>query len=138
MDIVAGAVPTLDELLELYGSVGWAAYTDDPQRLVDAVHNSTWVLTARDGDGRLTGLARVVSDRATIAYVQDVLVAPWSQGTGVGGALLDAVVVHCAGIRQLVLMTDAEPRQRRFYESRGFREVHDVTPHPLRSFVRLS
>jgi len=40
-------------------------------------------------------------------------------------------------VRQVVLLTDAEPGQRAYYESRGFVEAHDVRPEPLRSFVLL-
>jgi GNAT superfamily N-acetyltransferase len=130
-------LPGADELLELYAAVGWTAYTSDPQSLTTAVRNSTWVWTARDADGRLIGVARVISDLTTIAYLQDILVAPDAQRTGVGGALLDRVIERCAMIRQLVLMTDEDPAQRQFYESRGLREIHDVHPHGLRAFVRV-
>ena len=129
--------PGIDELVGLYEAVGWTAYTGDPPALAAAIAGSHTVLTARDGDGKLVGLLRTVSDGATVVYVQDVLVAPSAQRTGVGGALLDEVLRRSAGIRQTVLLTDAEPSQRAFYESRGFVEVHDVGPRPLRSFVLL-
>jgi GNAT superfamily N-acetyltransferase len=73
----------------------------------------------------------------TIVYVQDVLVLPSAHRSGIGGALLDAVLQRYAGVRQTVLLTDDEPGQRAFYESRGFVEAHDVGPQPLRSFVLL-
>lgn len=130
-------IPSADEIVELYRSVGWTAYTDDADRLVAAVEASHLVLTARDRAGALVGLARTVSDGLTIAYLQDILVAPLQQRSGVGGALLDAVVEATAGIRQLVLLTDDEAGQRAFYESRGFTEAHDIAPHQLRSFVRM-
>ncbi|GAA1436908.1 hypothetical protein GCM10009616_37780 [Microlunatus lacustris] len=129
-------MPLPDEFLALYGAVGWSTYTDDPARLLSALQHSTWVLTARR-KGELLGLARVISDRHTIAYLQDLLVAPEAQRSGVGGSLLDEVLRRCSDIRQVVLLTDAEDRQRLFYESHGLREVHDVEPAPLRSFVRL-
>ena len=129
--------PARDELVALYDAVGWNAYTREPDALVDAITGSHAVLTARIDDGSLVGLVRTVSDGVTIAYVQDLLVRPAHQRAGVGGALLDAVLDRYAGVRQTVLLTDAEPGQRAFYESRGFTEVHDVTPAPLRSFVLL-
>jgi GNAT superfamily N-acetyltransferase len=134
---IAEETPSRDELVELYDSVGWTAYTDDPDRLVAAVAASHRVLTARDASGALIGLVRTVSDGLTIAYIQDILVAPTRQRAGVGGALLDAVIDRTAGIRQTVLLTDDEPAQRAFYESRGLVEAHDVEPHALRSFVLL-
>ena len=104
--------PSRDELVALYRSVGWTAYTDDAERLVAAVRGSHLVLTARDASGALVGLVRTVSDGLTIAYIQDILVAPQQQRAGVGGALLDAVIERTAGIRQTVLLTDDEPGQR--------------------------
>nr|WP_083389164.1 GNAT family N-acetyltransferase [Curtobacterium sp. MCBA15_007] len=72
-----------------------------------------------------------------MVYVQDVLVVPSAHRSGVGGALLDAVLQRYADVRQTVLLTDTEAGQRAFYESRGFVEAHDVEPQPLRSFVLL-
>lgn len=129
--------PGTDELVALYDAVGWSAYTRDPEALTASIAGSHSVLTARDAAGRLLGLVRTVSDGVTIVYVQDLLVVPTAHRSGIGGALLDAVLDRSAGVRQTVLLTDTEPGQRAFYESRGFVEVHDVEPQPLRSFVLL-
>ncbi|AOX65614.1 GNAT family N-acetyltransferase [Curtobacterium sp. BH-2-1-1] len=137
MVVIAEERPGGDELLALYRDVGWTAYTRDPETLVAAVLGSHLVLTARDTTGSLVGMVRTVSDGVTIVYVQDVLVAPEHHRAGIGGALLDGVLERYAHVRQTVLTTDAEPGQRAFYESRGFVEVHDVVPTPLRSFVLL-
>ena len=132
---ITAELPAATELVDLYRSVGWTAYTDDAERLVDAVNASYCVLAARSESGGLVGLARTVSDGLTVAYLQDILVAPEYQRRGVGGALLDGILARTDGIRQLVLLTDAEPAQRAFYESRGLVEAHDVAPNQLRSFV---
>lgn len=129
--------PGTDELVALYDAVGWSAYTRDPEALTASIAGSHSVLTARDDAGHLLGLVRTVSDGVTIEYVQDLLVVPTAHRSGIGGALLDAVLDHSADVRQTVLLTDDEPGQRSFYESRGFVEVHDVEPQPLRSFVLL-
>lgn len=134
---VAAERPGRDELLALYDAVGWTAYTQDPEALVRAVDGSHTVLTARTPDGLLVGLVRTVSDGVTIAYVQDLLVHPDRHRSGIGAALLDAVLARYGSVRQTVLTTDGEPGQRAFYESRGFVEAHDVAPAPLRSFVLL-
>lgn len=132
-------IPTDAELVSLYEAVGWSAYTDDAERLARAVRGSHLVLCARnDASGSLVGLVRTVSDGETIVYVQDILVTPDDQREGIGGALLDAVLEHYADVRQLVLLTDDEPGQRAFYESRGLTEAHDMSPHPTRAFVRFA
>lgn len=135
--LIAEEAPADEELVELYESVGWSAYTSDPAKLAAAVGASFLVLTARDEQGALVGLIRTVSDGLTIAYVQDILIAPSHQRQGIGGQLLDELLERTASVRQVVLTTDSEEKRRAFYESRGFVEVHDVQPHQLRSFVRL-
>jgi len=123
------------EALALYESVGWSAYTRDPELLMRAIRNSSFVVTARAAGGGLAGLARAVSDNATICYLQDILVDPGFQGAGVGRALLEAVQRRYGHVRQTVLLTDNEPGQRAFYEALGFTEGADFSPAPLRVFA---
>jgi GNAT superfamily N-acetyltransferase len=69
--------------------------------------------------------------------VQDVLVHADVQRAGVGTALMDAVAQRYAHVRQHVLLTDDEPRQRGFYESLGYAESRDFADGSLRAFVRF-
>ncbi|MEU7553910.1 GNAT family N-acetyltransferase [Streptomyces sp. NPDC044571] len=57
--------------------------------------------------GAQLGYARVVTDRATFAWLCDVYVDPGSRGKGLGGALVDAVCAHLApyGLRRVLLAT---------------------------------
>jgi len=87
---------------------------------------------ARDGQV-LVGLARVVSDKATICYLQDVLVHPDHQREGVGRQLVELALKPYAHVRQKVLLTDDEPGQKAFYESLGYAQVEGV----LRAFARF-
>jgi len=128
--------PARDDLVALYASVGWTAYTRAPELLETAIAGSLRVVTARR-DGALVGLARAVGDGATIAYVQDILVVPALQRSGVGRRLVTALLEPWPHVRQKVLITDAEPQQRAFYESLGFREIRDLDAGGLRAFVRF-
>lgn len=135
--VVQQELPAGDELVALYDSVGWSAYTSQPENLFASLVGSSLVLTARDGEsGELVGLVRTVSDGHTIAYIQDILVHPSSHRRGVGSLLMNKVQQRYSNVRQLVLMTDTDESQRAFYESRGFVEVHDHDPE-LRAFVRI-
>ena len=122
-----------DDLLDLYESVGWSAYTSDPDGLARAIEGSTYVVTARH-EGTLIGLARVLSDDVSILYLQDILVRPDWQRHGVGKALL----LHCLDryrhVRTKVLMTDDEDRQHAFYRAMGFQLAVEV--EALHVFVR--
>ncbi|RKW70445.1 GNAT family N-acetyltransferase [Galactobacter caseinivorans] len=135
VSVTSGRIPLLEEALSLYESVGWTAYTRDPQLIQAALEGSTAVFCARDEAGALVGLARILSDGAAVTLVQDILVAPGQHRSGVGSLLMDAVHEASQGIRQLVLFTDAEPGHRAFYEANGLTEVHDLSS-PGRAFVR--
>lgn len=124
------------QVLALYRSVGWTAYTENPQTLMAALAGSSHVVVARDGQV-LVGLARVVSDGASIAYLQDVLVHPDHQRGGVGAALVRAALAPYANVRQKVLLTDDDPAQRAFYQHLGYHEVHEHPAGSLRAFVRF-
>lgn len=103
----------------------------DPERLdVDRIHewlstDAYWALGrtravveravagslnfgAYDDTGAQVGYARVVTDRATFAWLCDVYVEPAARGQGVGTALLDAVTARLAGYRlkRTMLATD--------------------------------
>lgn len=133
----ADRLPSRDETRTLYDSVGWAAYTEDLDALIRGLENSAVVVTARSG-GELIGLARIVSDQATIAYLQDVLVHPSFQRRGIATALVNRAFAPFSRVRQHVLLTDAEPGQRAFYESIGFTEIRDLPGQGCRSFVRFN
>jgi len=127
---------TTDDLISLYRSVGWSAYTENPATLAAAVAGSSFVVVARRGP-RLVGLARAISDDATICYLQDVVVAPFERRRGIGRDLVEAVIARYHHVRQKVLLTDDEPGQRLFYESLGYTETRDVEDAPLLAFVRF-
>ncbi|WP_317229603.1 GNAT family N-acetyltransferase [Clavibacter sp. MX14-G9D] len=122
---IAEEVPARDELLDLYGAVGWSAYTRDPERLARALAGSDLVATARDDDGRLVGLVRTVGDGVSICYLQDLLVHPGSQRGGIGRALVEHVRDRAAAGVLIVLTTDAGGtedggRSHPFYRALGF------------------
>ena len=67
----------------------------------------------------IAGFARVVTDRATFAWLCDVFVLPPHRGHGVSRRLMDAVMTHpdLAGLRNFLLATrDAHG----LYEKFGF------------------
>ena len=138
-----GADLPLADVVRLYDAVGWSAYTDKPDTLAAALAGSTRVVVAREGT-ELVGLARVISDGHSVCYLQDILVHPAHQRTGLGRRLLELALAPYAHVRQKVLLTDTEPGQKAFYESVGYRQAggdlgqgDDDGGLPLRAFVRF-
>ncbi len=107
------------EILNLYSSVGWTAYTDDPETLKAGFENALLTLAAYDGN-ELLGIIRTVGDGHTIVYIQDILVFPEHQRKGIGSALIHSVLERYQAVRQIVLTTDNTPKTIGFYESQGF------------------
>jgi GNAT superfamily N-acetyltransferase len=86
-------------------------------------------------DGRHVGFARVISDRATFAYVCDVFVLESHRGHGIGKHLMTAIMAHpeLQGLRRWVLFTrDAHGLYRRygFREGRQPERLMEVVNHP--------
>jgi len=67
------------------------------------------------------GFARLVTDRATFAWLCDVFVAAEHRGNGVGSFLVQSAVGHpdVAGIRQLLMATPG----RSLYRRHGFGDL---------------
>jgi GNAT superfamily N-acetyltransferase len=120
---------------------GTYTFSDDPARLdVDAIHayltSSYWAAhIPRDtverslrnslcvgiyaSGGEQVGLVRVITDRATFAYLCDVYVLEAHRARGLGTAAIKATLAHpdLQGLRRLNLVTrDAHP----IYAKLGF------------------
>ena len=107
------------EILNLYTSVCWTAYTENPVSLKAGFENSLLTLAAYEGN-TLLGVIRTVGDGQTIVYIQDILVLPEHQRRGIGTALVQAVLERFREVRQIMLTTDNTPKTIAFYESLGF------------------
>lgn len=126
----------LSEILELYRSVEWLAYTKDPDNLVRALEGSSTLVAAHDGE-TLVGLARVISDGASICYLQDILVRPSHHRRGIGRALAEQALEQYPHVRQKVLITDDEPKQKAFYEALGYTQTEEFQGGSVRAFIRF-
>ena len=113
------------EILPLYASVGWTAYTDSPEVLRKGFEHSMLTLAAYEG-GQLIGIVRAVGDGETIVFVQDILVFPAHQRKGIGTALLQAVLDRYRHVRQILLATDNTEKTIAFYRSMGFQELSEI------------
>lgn len=114
-----------EEILRLYTSVGWSAYTRQPQVLHQGFGNSLLTLAAYE-DQTLLGIIRCVGDGYTIVLIQDILVFPEHQRKGIGTALVKAILERYAHVRQIQLATDNTPKTVAFYRSLGFREMSEI------------
>jgi ribosomal protein S18 acetylase RimI-like enzyme len=108
------------EYRSLLAAVGWRPLEQDDAAVAAALEAS-WNVTARTADGRLLGLARVLDDGVFYASIWDVIVRPEWQRSGIGRALLAAVLEQTAGRRLVSLVSTAAGEA--LYRSAGFAET---------------
>lgn len=102
-----------------------------PRPVVERALENALNFAAFDGQGRQVGFARIVTDRATFAWLADVFVIDTHRGKGISRLLMQAIVDHpdLQGLRRWLLATrDAHG----LYEKFGF-----TAPPPGRLMERL-
>ncbi len=122
-----------DEILNLYKSVGWVNYVNNPDMLKNAYTNSLKILAAYEND-ELLGIIRVVGDGYSIVYIQDIIVLPEYQRCGIGTALLNKILEIYQNVYQKTLLTDNTEKTIQFYKSIGFTMDMDME---CRAFVKM-
>jgi GNAT superfamily N-acetyltransferase len=135
-DIVVTTDTTRLDLDTIHGFLAgsyWAAGV--PREVVERSIRHSICFGAFDGNGQV-GFARVISDRATYAYVADVFVLPAHRGRGIGKRIMECITSHpeLQNLRLWTLFTrDAHGlyRQYGFGEPRyGDRLMEKRTPQP--------
>ena len=115
----------LEEIINLYQSVGWTNYLERIGILEEAYANSLCVIGAYDNE-KLVGIIRAVGDGRTIVFVQDIIVLPEYQRKGIGTKLLKAVMDKYHDVYQMELLTDNTEKTKAFYRSVGFTASDDI------------
>jgi len=107
-----------EEVLGLFRSAWWTA-SRDLSGVTVMLARSDLVFAVRV-EGELAGFARVLTDEVYLAIILDVIVAPAHRGTGLGAAMMDAIVNHpkVSGARSVELV--CQPDLMPFYGRWGF------------------
>jgi phosphinothricin acetyltransferase len=120
----------------LHGTASWELDPPDETdmlRRFEAIAAGGYPYFVAEEAGRLLGYAYAGAYRPRPAYrstvENSIYIAPDSQGRGVGGALLDALMQECTrrGFRQMIAVigdgTGASVGSRRLHERAGFRLI---------------
>ena len=115
------------DVLRLYAGPGWWEPGDDPEAIPKLLAGSFRVAAAFDG-GRLVGMARAISDGASDAYIQDVVVEPDRRGQGIGSGLVRMLTaeLRAAGVSWIGLV--GAPGTEKFYRELGFSPLEKHIP----------
>ena len=117
------AIPA-DDVLTLYASVDWW-----PDRTADEIETaiSRGLAVGAWQQERLIGFARCVTDGCLRAYVEDVVVHPAYQRSGVGTALVERLLEALSDIDLVSLFCDEAFVG--LYERYGFTRTRQVVMH---------
>ncbi len=125
---VVTAAP-VEEIVDLYRAGGWWKETrENRERIGPAIRGSFCFMVARAHSGKIVGMGRAISDGASDAYIQDVVVLEEYRGHGIGRELIQRLTQHCVerGIEWIGLV--AEPGTAGFYERLGYGALKDYEP----------
>jgi GNAT superfamily N-acetyltransferase len=112
-DLSASAIATL------YRRAPLLRHFADQSELWSAYEQSSLVLSAWY-QGRLVGIARVLTDGSLFSYLCDLAVEPDVQRLGIGRALIDDVVSRCGGTD--ILLRDSSGSSS-YYPKIGFKQA---------------
>ena len=115
---------TAVELKRLFLSVSWES-GKYPEKLVRAMHNSTKVISAWDGN-KLVGLVRALDDGETVAFLHYLLVDPAYQGRHIGDELMKRIMVFYEDLLYVKIMP-SDPKTIPFYERYGFQQYDNYS-----------
>jgi ribosomal protein S18 acetylase RimI-like enzyme len=103
---------------EINAAYGWVEWPQREAWRLKAVSRSCTWIAARNADGALVGIARVMDDGGLHASLWDVIVHPDRRRQGIGRALVAAALDRCRD-RSLVALVST-PAASSFFEAMGF------------------
>ena len=128
---VVEAAP-FEEIVELYKSADW--WQDAPEEIESRaiisamIRGSFRFMIARLPEGRIVGMARVISDGYSDAYIQDVVVLPAYRKRGIGRELIRRLTEFCVARKIAWIGLVAEPGTQKFYEELGYGPLAGFQP----------
>ena len=124
---IVTAWPT-EDVVALYESAGWwRESVAGRDGVAPMIAGSFAFLVVIEGD-RAIGMGRAISDAASDAYIQDVVVLPEHRGRGIGAEVIKRLTRHCTDRGLVWIGLVAEPGTTAFYERLGFRAMKDFVP----------
>ncbi|MGD1148101.1 MAG: GNAT family N-acetyltransferase [Thermoanaerobaculaceae bacterium] len=118
-----------EAIVGLYRAGNW--WHEDPASraiIPQMIRGSFCFLVAREPDGRIVGMGRVISDGVSDAYIQDVVVLEAYRGGGIGREIVHRLTERCLEARIGWIGLVAEPGTRAFYEPLGFHALAGYEP----------
>jgi ribosomal protein S18 acetylase RimI-like enzyme len=118
-----------EEIVKLYKAGGWWEEHYDPSVIKYLIQGSFCFAVVIDNTTDKTiGMGRVLSDRISDGYIQDLVILPEYRNKGIGRKLTKSLVEYCLqkGVTWIALIS--EPNQDAFYKKIGFKVMKNYVP----------
>ncbi|MCI8956808.1 MAG: GNAT family N-acetyltransferase [Eubacterium sp.] len=111
----------IDTYLKLRKAVNWKTLTREQAER--AIQGSLFTVVAFD-DRQAVGMGRIVGDGAVICYIQDLIVIPEYQGSGIGQQIMEHLIDYVKGMKlpdtEIMLDLMCAVGREEFYKKYGF------------------
>ncbi|HWJ26937.1 MAG TPA: GNAT family N-acetyltransferase [Flavisolibacter sp.] len=111
------AIPTAQQVIELYDNAGLPRPTNDKERIKKMIENSNLLITAWDQD-ILVGVARSITDWVWSCYLADLAIRHDYKKQGIGKKLIE-LTKEKVGEQSMVLLLSV-PTAMEYYPKVGF------------------
>lgn len=118
-----------DEIVQLYKAGGWWKDTYNKAEIPALIAGSYAFAVAVDQKtGKSVGMGRILSDGASDAYIQDLVVLAPYRGQNLGKKIVQKLIDFCVSKGILWIGLIAEPGSSKFYTSIGFKVMERHIP----------
>jgi spermidine synthase len=121
----------LEAIVDLYRAGGWWEESAHNREIIPRMIRGSFCFMTARSENRIVGMGRAISDAASDAYIQDVVVLEDLRGRGIGRELVRRLTEYCKerGLDWIGLI--AEPGTAHFYDGLGYRPLEGYQPMKL-------
>jgi len=115
---------------DLYRLEGWWSEPEDTlEKLARIISGSHCFIAAiLEEAGVVLGMGRAISDKASDAYIQDVMVRPEARRQAIASSIIQSIITRLEQDGMTWIGLIAKPGTQPFYRSLGFSEMPGASP----------
>ncbi len=119
----------LIQIRSLYRLADWWSEPEDTlEKLARIISGSHCFVTAVQKSGEIVGMGRAISDRASDAYIQDIMVRPEARRQAVASSIMKIIIERLLRDGMTWIGLIAKHGTQPFYRDLGFCEIPGAMP----------
>lgn len=117
-----------NEIIELYRAGGWWELGGNDADVANIIKESFIFVVALNENKNAVGMGRIIADKTSDGYIQDVVVFPEYRNMHIGTRIVSTLkkLGELQGLKWMGLIS--APGKENFYKRAGFSEMINYTP----------